>query len=130
MAQTNRPSQAEKAAAEAKRKTSSGKSGVLKPTAKAPEQEKKGLQIPFRFVTSAICIALFVILLVMMFNPTGWLVKLAYDIILGLLGRASFYIAIPGLLYLFIIRIFRRKTAVSLRYTPTGSCCFPSCCCL
>ena len=115
MAQTNRPSQAEKAAAEAKRKTSSGKSGVLKPTAKAPEQEKKGLQIPFRFVTSAICIALFVIFLVMMFNPTGWLVKLAYDIILGLLGRASFYIAIPGLLYLFIIHAFSGKRPILMR---------------
>ena len=115
MAQSNRPSQAERAAAEAKRKTSSSKSADHKGTSKEPVKEKNGLQIPFRFVTSAICIALFIIFLVMMFNPNGALVKLAYDMILGLIGRAGFYIAIPALLYLFIIHAFSGKRPILMR---------------
>ena len=120
MAQTNRPSQAEKAAAEAKKKSSSstkssaGKNGS-KPTAKPEKKYEEGFQVPFRLVTSSICIALFVLFLVMLFNPTGALVKLFYGIVLGLIGRASFYIAIPALLYLFIIHAFSAKRPILMR---------------
>ena len=117
MAQTNRPSQAEKAAAEAKRKSASAnKSGTKKPAVKPVEKKTTdGFQIPFRFITSAICIALFVLFLVMLFNPAGALVKLFYGIVLGLIGRASFYIAIPALLYLFIIHAFSAKRPILMR---------------
>ena len=125
MAQTNRPSQAEKIAAEAKRRSAaSHKSGTSKPAAKpseqkaapkATEKKKEGVQIPLRFITSAICIALFVVFLVMLFNPSGALVKLFYGIVLGLIGRASYYIAIPALLYLFIIHAFSAKRPILMR---------------
>ena len=118
MAQTNRPSQAEKAAAEAKRKSSvSKKSSAKKPASKSAEKKAvpDGVQIPFRLITSAVCIALFVVFLVMLFNPDGALVKLLYSFVLGLIGRASFYIAIPALLYLFIIHAFSNKRPILMR---------------
>ena len=118
MAQTNRPSQAERAAAEAKRKSSStNKSSGKKPATKSAEKKPApdGLQIPFRFISSAVCIALFVLFLVMLFNPDGALVKLFYNFVLGMLGRASFYIAIPALLYLFIIHAFSAKRPILMR---------------
>ena len=99
MAQTNRPSQAEKAAAEAKRKSASAnKSGTKKPAVKPVEKKTTdGFQIPFRFITSTICIALFVLFLVMLFNPAGALVKLFYGIVLGQIPvnwvRASNFLA-------------------------------------
>ena len=117
MAQSNRPSQAEKAAAEAKRRTaSSGKNSSKKSHPKPePKATAEGFQIPFRFITSAVCIALFVLFLVMLFNPDGALVKLLYSFVLGLIGRASFYIAIPALLYLFIIHAFSAKRPILMR---------------
>ena len=117
MAQTNRPSQAEKAAAEAKRKSSSAnKSSTRKSAPKASEKKAAdSIQVPFRLITSAVCIALFVLFLVMLFNPDGALVKLFYGFVLGLIGRASFYIAIPALLYLFIIHAFSAKRPILMR---------------
>ena len=118
MAQTNRPSQAEKAAAEAKRKSSSQKKTAARSSGtKAPEKKPatEGVQIPFRFITSAVCIGLFILFLVMLFNPDGALVKLFYGFVLGLIGRASFYIAIPALLYLFIIHAFSAKRPILMR---------------
>ncbi|MBP1575916.1 MAG: hypothetical protein J6A68_00135 [Oscillospiraceae bacterium] len=37
------------------------------------------------------------------------------SVVLGLIGQAGFYFAIPGLLYLFFINTFGRKTAVRMR---------------
>ena len=117
MAQTNRPSQAEKAAAEAKRKSAAGnKSSTKKLAAKTTEKKTTdGIQIPFRLITSAVCIALFILFLVMLFNPDGALVKLFHSFVLGLIGRASFYISIPALLYLFIIHAFSAKRPILMR---------------
>jgi S-DNA-T family DNA segregation ATPase FtsK/SpoIIIE len=118
MAQKNRLSQAEKAAAEAKRKSSPPKKSTAKsaaPKAFEKKQTTESLQIPLRFITSAVCIALFVLFLVMLFNPDGALVKLFYGFVLGLIGRASFYIAIPALLYLFIIHAFSAKRPILMR---------------
>ena len=117
MAQTNRPSQAEKAAAEAKRKSASlKKNGKKKPAAKSIEKNaSEGFRVPFRLITSAVCITLFVLFLVMLFNPDGALVKLFYGFTLGLIGRAGFYIAIPALLYLFIIHAFSARRPILMR---------------
>ena len=105
-------SQAEKAAAGAKKKKT-----VKKPTPSnnrkpAPKDETA---IPPRLISAAVCIALFVVFLVMLFNPNGVLVKVLYTVVLGLIGRVGFYIAIPALLYLFIIHAFSGKRPVMMR---------------
>ena len=121
MAKKDRPSQAEKVAAEAKRKTAKNtkkpadKSNEPKTNTQKPEKKEEGFRIPFRFVSSTVCIALFVLFLVMLFNPDGALVKLFYSVVLGLIGRIGFYISIPGLLYLFIIHAFSNKRPIVMR---------------
>ena len=113
-------SQAEKAAAEAKKKKTSTKSTTSKPAAAgknktAAKPQKDETQIPLRLISAAVCIALFVVFLVMMFNPNGVLVKVLYTIVLGLIGRVGFYIAIPALLYLFLIHAFSGNRPVIMR---------------
>ena len=113
-------SQAEKAAAEAKKKKTSKKSTTSKSTAAGKNKSgaktpADGTQIPLRLISSAVCIALFVVFLVMLFNPNGVLVRVLYTIVLGLIGRVGFYIAIPALLYLFIIHAFSGKRPVLMR---------------
>ena len=105
-------SQAEKAAAEAKKKKTSRKPA---PTAKGKPAPKDESVIPPRLISAAVCIALFVVFLVMLFNPNGVLVKVLYTVVLGLIGRVGFYIAIPALLYLFIIHAFSGKRPVKMR---------------
>ena len=118
MAQTNRPSQAEKAASQAKRGKSSVKSKA-KTSAKAPakkpvaqdvkqknEQSNKDreyVRIPSRFISAAIMLGLFVLFLVMLFTHDGKIVNLIYNFVLGLIGYIGFYVSIPALLYLLAI---------------------------
>ena len=48
-------------------------------------------------------------------NPDGALLKIIQSVVLGLVGQAGFYFAIPGLLYLFVIHTFGRKNAPTMR---------------
>ena len=118
MADNKRKTQAEKAASAAKsNKTTSGKSN--KPTKKSsqikqpePQQER---QIPVRFVTSLVFLGLFVLLLVIYRNPEGAVTKLISNILFGLFGQVGFLVAIPSLLYLFLIHAFSGKRPVKMR---------------
>ena len=105
-------SQAEKAAAGAKKKKTAKKPMTSNNRKPAPKDETA---IPPRLISAAVCIALFVVFLVMLFNPNGVLVKVLYTVVLGLIGRVGFYIAIPALLYLFIIHAFSGKRPVMMR---------------
>jgi len=126
MAANTKPSQAEKAA-EAKKKTSNSTANaskaVNKQDAKKKESSKKNSpvrseyenQIPGNLILALISLALFVLFLVISINPDGALLKVIQNIVLGLIGKVSFYFSIPALLYLFVIQAFRTKTNVTMR---------------
>jgi len=108
--------------ADEKNKTRAQKvaSGNSKPKAASKgksNQKSKDLpvQIPVRLITSTVCIALFILFLVMFLNPEGALVILLMRFVLGLIGWVGFYVAIPSLLYLFVIQAFSGKRPVILR---------------
>ena len=130
MAQTNRPSQAEKAASQAKRGKSSVKSKA-KTSAKAPakkpvaqdvkqknersNKDREYVRIPSRFISAAIMLGLFVLFLVMLFTHDGKIVNLIYNFVLGLIGYIGFYVSIPALLYLFVVHAFSGKRPILMR---------------
>ena len=117
MAEQKPKSQAEKAAmAKKQNKTSTAKSGSTKKNGKAsPKAAEPQSNIPVRLITSVICLALFVLFLVIFLQPEGALVKLFQGFIMGLIGKVSFYVSIPALLYLFVIQAFSGKRPVRLR---------------
>ena len=80
-------------------------------SAKAVSQTR----IPVRAITSLVCAGLFILFLVIFFEPEGAAVRLLQNIILGVVGNVSFYVAIPGLLYLFVIQAFSGKRPIKLR---------------
>ena len=110
----NKPkTQAEKVA-QAKRQTKSGssKSGSVKSKEKVAETK---FQVPTRLITSSIALGVFVLFLVSFLWPEGWFVELFLNFITGLIGLIGFYVAIPALLYLFVIQAFSGKRPVKMR---------------
>ena len=109
-------SQAQKAASGAKKKTTKSTSkSSSKSVSKKTETERKEPLIPANIVVGVVSLGLFVLFLVIAVNPDGVLLKFIESILVGLIGKAGFYIAIPALLYLFVIHIFSAKTAVKMR---------------
>ncbi len=114
MAQKKNASQAERAAA-ARKKAKSGATASGKNSKKNTDKPVKQREIPIRLITSVICAGLFVLFLVIFFEPEGVVTRLLQSFILGLVGQVSFYVAIPGLLYLFVIQAFSGKRPIKLR---------------
>jgi len=114
MAESTRKSQAEKAASTAKAKNAKGKknTSAKNKTIKADPPHK---EIPVRLISSAACLALFVLFLFTFFFPEGYAIKLLSALIHGLIGRTGFIVAIPVLLYLFIIHAFSGKRPIRMR---------------
>ena len=115
MAQKKSGSQAQKAAAKSK----SNHSSQNKKGKNTPKPEEK-VNIPPRLISSVICAALFLFFLIIFLNQDGALTKLIYQVILGVFGSVSFYIAIPVLLYMFIIQAFSGKRPVIMRTVSLG----------
>ncbi len=115
MAQKKSASQAQKAAAKSK----SNKTAPTKKGKNAPKPEEK-VVIPPRLISSVVCAALFLLFLIIFLNQDGALTKLVYHVILGIFGSVSFYIAIPVLLYMFIIQAFSGKRPVIMRTVSLG----------
>ena len=114
MAEKTKKSQAEKAVAAKKQTKSSANksSGGQKASGKVAEQ----VQIPVRFITAAICFVLFVLFLTVFIWPdNGWFAIAFRTFVTGLIGKISFYVAVPGLLYLFCIQAFSGKRPIKLR---------------
>lgn len=113
MAEKKSTSRAQKAVSDVKKKTgtsaNSGKSG----TKKAPVPEESSL--PGRIFGAIICLALFILFLIIGTNPEGALLKAIQPVLFGLIGKAGFYFAIPALLYSFIILISSRKEQPTMR---------------
>lgn len=116
MAEKKSGTQAQRAAA-ARKKNSAAPKKPVKDTKKSSEKNSVSskTKIPPRVITSLICAALFVVLLVMFFRPEGILVAFIYKFILGTVGQVSFYVAIPGMLYLFVIQAFSGKRPIKQR---------------
>ena len=116
MADQKRLSQAEKVSASTTKKKAKSTSKSLQKENKVTANTVSDKQtIPIRMITSVIFIGMFILFLVIFFNPEGALVKLLENVIHGLIGRAGFIVAIPGLLYLFIIHAFSGKRPVKMR---------------
>ena len=93
MATKKSTSQAQRAASGSSRKPAAGKN--TKQSAKSVQKtkpQKEKVHIPARLISSTVIAALFVLFLVMFLNPDGALIKLIYDVVLGLFGCVAFYI--------------------------------------
>ena len=132
MAEKTKASRAESKVSAAKKKSSAGgsapksKSKASQPrqdTSKDKKQEYEN-PIPASFVTAVMSLALFVLFLAMAINPDGALLVFVKSVVLGLVGQAGFYFAIPGLLYLFVLNTFLRKKSAAMR--SSISCAFCS----
>ena len=119
MAKKKEASRAEKAVTEAKKKSSAAQSTPKSSTASSKKNSKSTKSydnpIPVSVVIALVCATLFVLFLVISINPDGALLQLIQAIVLGLVGQAGFYFAIPALLYLFVIHAFSRRTPVTMR---------------
>ena len=116
MSEQNKKSQADKAATSKKKNTQKQESKKIenkgKVTVNSVPTERK---IPARVISSVTFLCLFVVFLVVFFQPEGVIVQLIESVIHGLIGRVGFLVSIPGLLYLFIIHAFSGKRPVKMR---------------
>ena len=120
MADDKKKSQAEKAVQSSHSKTKTNTSAKTKNTGKdsGKDQSKNAPAapaLPVRFVTSVVCLFLFILFLVMFLKPEGALVTFFLNIIVGIIGKVGFYVSIPCLLYLFVIHAFSAKKPIVLR---------------
>ncbi len=128
MAEKKKKSQAEKAVSSAK----NSKKSSAKSTAKNNSQETiketsdKNPLVSGRLLTCGICLALFVLFLVIFLEPEGVLVRLIANILYGLIGKVAFLVSIPALLYLFFIHAFSGNRPVIMRSICLGA--FVICC--
>ena len=124
MADKKNSTRAAKAASDARKKPSapankkaSGTSGKSTASRKTPvvKTEYDKPVIPVNVIVALVSLLLFILFTVISVNPDGALLKVIQSVVLGLIGQAGFYFAIPALLYLFVIHTFSRKTAVRMR---------------
>ena len=117
MAEKKKKSQAEKVASAKQSKKTPAKTGKKKTV--EPEQTQLDLtarpNVPLRYILAVVCLALFVLFLVVAIFPEGALVILIRDFIMGLVGKAGFFAAIPVMAYLFFILAFSGKRPVRMR---------------
>jgi len=123
MAQKKDSSRAEKMVSQTKKKTpaqSAPKGKQAKKPAPAPKKAppvktEYDNPIPSTAITAMLSLLLFILFGVIAVNPEGALLRVVQSVVLGLIGRAGFYFAIPALLYLFFINAFGKKDAVRMR---------------
>ena len=113
MAEKKKQSHAEKAASQAKGKSTNNKS--RKSGDKKQSQPAK-TDIPVRVISSLIFVSLFVLLLVLFINNDGAIMGGIDAFIRGLIGGVGFFVSIPVLLYLFIIHAFRNGVWIHFLY--------------
>ena len=91
-----------------RKKSTSAESG------KKQVQENR-TEIPVRLITAVISLCCFLLFLIAFLNPEGMLIRLFEALVLSMIGQVGFYVAIPALLYLFVIQAFSGKRPVILR---------------
>ena len=130
MAENKSSSRAEKAVTTAKKtntksnSTSNGKKTTSSSNNKnaSPSEkkmltahEKKQPMLPARVTAALVTLVLFVLFLVIAIRPEGVLLVAIRNLMFSLVGMAAFYLAIPGLLYIFYILLTSRKKPVRMR---------------
>ncbi len=120
MSEKTTKSQAEKAASAGKqgkttKKSTSSQKSKNNAAKSAGKIQVADTPIPVRLITSVAALTMFVLFLVAFLNPEGALITFFYRFILMLIGKVAFYVAIPALLYLFVIQAFSGKRPVILR---------------
>jgi len=120
-------SKAEKTVNETKKKASAAsnasKSTTKKSAAKKPPAAKKKPKVSTEYdnpisngVTAGIvCLFLFVLFLLLLIKPEGALLLVTKSVVLGLIGEAGLLFFTPVFLYIGVINLFGRKTAVRMR---------------
>ena len=113
MAVKKKQTRAEQAAAAAqKNKSQKKKAPAVK---NKPEEPSKKTAIPVRVITSIIWLALFVLFIVIFFNPTGKIIEFLGEVVRGTFGQVGFAVSIPALLYMFFIHAFSGKRPILMR---------------
>jgi len=119
MAEKKNTSRAQKAVSDAQKKNSSATAdskSIPNTKKKAPAAVPDGdNKIPSRVVFAVVTLALFIVFLVLGVKPEGAVLKFGMNILLGLIGRAAFYFAIPALLYMFIITVSSDGQPIRMR---------------
>jgi len=115
-----RQSQAEKAAAARKSKTSEKKEpkryiGKKDQKPKKPKMAEAKTKIPVRFITAAICLGVFLFLLFAYLYPDAAALGVVKNTVTAIIGHAGFYAAIPATLYLFVLQAFMHKKPIIQR---------------
>lgn len=85
--------------------------------------------IPVRVVSSIVIILLFIIFLVALVIPEGFLVAALNGLLHGLLGRAAYIVLVLALLYMFVIHAFSPGKPITMR-TVCLLCFVASCGCI
>ena len=112
-------SQAEKAAAK-KSKSTAGKkarkdAGKTNTGKEAANSQAQKTRVPVRLITSLICLAGFLLLFFSFLEPDGVVLNFVRTVIQSMIGQVAYYVAIPALLYLFVIHAFSGKRPIILR---------------
>ena len=131
MAEKKKTSQAAKAVSNAKKATADNKKNGKTSAQKAASVSSKNTvnkkqppvvkteydrpRLPANVVTAIVSLLLFVVFVFISVKPDGALLKVIQSVVLGLIGQAGFYFAIPACLYLFVINTFGRRSAVTMR---------------
>ena len=119
-------SKAEKTVQDTKKKasaSSSSKTTAKKSAAKKPPAAKTNPKVSTEYdnpissgVTGGIiCLFLFVLFVLLLFKTDGALLLVAKSIVLGFIGEAGLLFFTPVFLYIAVINLFGRKTAVKMR---------------
>ncbi len=108
-------SQAEKAAAAKKSKSTSGstKKYAIKRTATKSEPVET-LQIPARLITAVVCVVCFILFL-FAYRSDDVFPRLVRNCVKALFGQVAFCVSIPALVYLFVIQAFSGKRPIIMR---------------
>ena len=119
MAEKKSKSRAEKAVSDVKKKTGTDsadtKSSAGKGRKKPVELPNEDNHVPGRVFLAIGSLGLFIMLMVMAVKPEGALLRFIYNVIVGLIGKAAFYFAIPAMLYTFIITISSARQPIKMR---------------
>ena len=104
-----------KSSTAAKKNTGAAKKAASVRNTPAVKTEYEKSVIPTDVIVSLVSLGVAVLFIAIAVNPDGAILQVIQGLVLGLIGRVGFYFAIPGLVYLFMIRLFRRRTAVKFR---------------
>lgn len=117
MADTKRTSRAEKAVSNAKKKSApAAKKETTRKSTSAPKVTTSySAGISGNTFTSIVSLVLFILFGAIAINSDGALLKIVQVVVLGLIGKAGFYTAIPAMLGIFLINTLGGKHHAAIR---------------